>query len=125
MSDPNHEIRKFGTGATRDTDKGKLDYEGFFSPLVLKAYAEYLNKHRTLPNGDLRDSDNWQGMFGDKHFDVCMKSLLRHVMDLWLMHDGFKPRMEKGQYASVDDALGGIIFNAMAYWFKLLKDRPQ
>lgn len=123
-AEPKNELRKFGSGAIRDTEKGKLDYEGFFSPIVLKAYAEYLDKHRTLPNGEMRDSDNWQGLFGEKHTAVCMKSLLRHTMDLWLIHDGFKPRMEKGTYPTIDDALGGIIFNAMAYWFKLLKERP-
>ena len=41
-----NKIRTFETGATRDTELGKLDYEGFLSPTVLKAYAEYLNKHR-------------------------------------------------------------------------------
>jgi len=29
-------IRQFTTGATRDTSDGKLDYEGFISPLVLE-----------------------------------------------------------------------------------------
>ena len=29
-------IREFATGASRDTDAGKLDLEGFLSPLVLE-----------------------------------------------------------------------------------------
>ena len=33
-------MRTFATGATRDTEVEKLDYEGFLSPVVLKAYAE-------------------------------------------------------------------------------------
>lgn len=117
------EIRKFASGATRDTDKGKPDYEGFLSPIVLARYAEYLNKHRILPNGDLRESDNWQGLFGDKHTAVCMKSLLRHVMDAWTIHRGFKPRIDKGEPVQIEDSLCAIIFNAMAYLFKLEKDK--
>ena len=53
-------IRKFETGATRDTDEGKLDFEGFFSPIVMERFAEYMNKHRRQSDGQLRDSDNWQ-----------------------------------------------------------------
>ena len=43
--------RQFSTGATRDTDEGKYDYEGFFSPLVLERYGEYMNKHRQQSAG--------------------------------------------------------------------------
>ena len=32
-------IRKFETGATRDTDQGKYDYEGFLSPVVLDRFS--------------------------------------------------------------------------------------
>jgi len=112
-------IREFGTGATRDKEEGKYDYEGFLSPIVLKAYAEYMNRHRKQSDGNLRDSDNWQQLFGDKHYDVCMKSLLRHVMDLWLEHRGFKSRDGK------KDAACGIMFNVMAYLFKMLKDEKN
>lgn len=117
------DIRKFESGATRDTETGKLDYEAFMSPLVIQAYARYLHKHRFQSDGNIRDGDNWQKMFGDKHYDVCIKSLFRHFMDAWLIHDGFMPRIEKGEVVTIDDALAGIIFNAMAYWFKILKDR--
>lgn len=112
-------IREFETGATRDTDLNKPDYEGFLSPLVLKRFGEYMNKHRKQSDGKLRDSDNWQKGFGDKHFNVCMKSLTRHFMDLWLFHRGYRGR------ETIDDALAGILFNAMAYWFKLLEGREK
>ena len=73
-------IRVFETGATRDSDDGKLDYEGFISPLALQMFAEYMHKHRLQSDGGLRDSDNWQkGMPRNQY----MKSLVRHVMDLW------------------------------------------
>ena len=112
-------IRTFESGATRDTNKDKLDYEGFLSPLVLREFAKYMNKHRKQANDKLRDSDNWQKGFGDKHHDVCMKSMWRHFMDLWLFHRGHKGR------ETIDDALAGILFNVMAYWFKILKDREE
>lgn len=133
-------IRQFSTGANRNSDNGKLDYEGFNSPLVEKAYAEYLNRHRTLSDGTLRDSDNWQKLFGDKHFDVCMKSGLRHVVDVWLFHRGFpeetvaytevtrfenptKPfTIDERISLAQKEALCGGIFNLKAYLLKLLQD---
>ena len=40
------EMRKFETGATRNLDDGKFDFDGFLSPLTLKRFAEYMHKHR-------------------------------------------------------------------------------
>ena len=71
---PSEVIRTFNTGATRDSDEGKLDFEGFLSPLVIERYAEYLNAHRVQSDGKLRDSDNWQNGMG---LSVYMKSLWR------------------------------------------------
>ena len=110
-------IRKFNTGATRDTNEGKNDYEGFFSPLVIEAYGNYMTKHRKQADGNLRDSDNWQKGFGDNHFAVCIKSLFRHYVDLWLWHRGYKCR------ETIDDAICGILFNTIAYYHKLLNNR--
>src|SRR6267142_2513848 len=83
--------RLFPTGATRDTDKTKLDYEGFLSPRVLKRYAEYMHecRLRNIPPGqELRSSDNWQKGIPK---DAYMKSLLRHVMEIWTGHRGSLP----------------------------------
>lgn len=110
-------IRKFETGATRDTDSDKYDYEGFLSPVVLEAYGRYMHKHRFLPNGDVRASDNWQKHFGENHYSVCTKSLWRHFMDLWSEHRGLKSR------EGIEDALMGILFNTMAYADKYLKEK--
>jgi len=112
-------IRKFGTGATRNTDQNKPDYEGFLSPLVIERYGEYMNKHRYQSDKKLRDSDNWQKGFGKEHFKVCMKSLWRHFLDLWTLHRGNKGR------ETIDEAICGILFNAMAYYHQLLLDRKQ
>jgi hypothetical protein len=118
-------IRQFSSGATRDTEAGKLDFEGFMSPIVIQAYAKYLNKHRIQSDGKVRDSDNWQKLFGEKHLDVCIKSGFRHFFAWWMLHRGFDAGTDKGQPITVDDALGGLIFNAMAYWFKILKERTE
>ena len=108
------EMRTFKSGATRHVDFDKLDYEGFLSPIVLEAYAKYLQKHRVQADGKLRDSDNWQ-MGIPK--DVYVKSLWRHVMDLWKEHRGYESR------DGIDDAICGILFNAMGYYHELLKER--
>jgi len=109
-------MRTFATGATRDDDDYKLDYEGFLSPIVLECFAEYMHIHRTQPDGTMRDSDNWQ-----KGMPRCtfIKSLWRHFMDLWLIHRGFSERARD----DVKTALCGIIFNAMGYLYEVLLDR--
>jgi len=96
----------------------KLDFEGFNNPLIDECYAQYLNKHRQTANG-LRGSDNWQSLFGDKHTDVCIKSLCRHVVDVRLAHRGYKSEQP------IKDSLNAIIFNAKAYLLKLLLDEEN
>ena len=98
-------IREFASGATRDSDDGKLDYEGFISPLVWHRFAQYMHKHRVQPDGSLRDSDNWQRGIPKEEY---VKSLFRHFVDLWLLNRGFKSTT--GQ--SLEDILCAIIFNA-------------
>ncbi|MHA1883050.1 MAG: hypothetical protein ACTSUO_08400 [Candidatus Thorarchaeota archaeon] len=108
------EVRRFKTGATRDSDKHKLDYEGFLSPLVLKRFGEYMNKHRVQSDGSLRDSDNWQKGIP---LSAYMKSAWRHFMDWWLEHRGFESR------EGIEDALMGVLFNTMGYAHELLKKK--
>jgi len=114
MTKENKKIRKFRTGATRDTDVNKPDYEGFLSSIVIKRYGEYMNKHRIQADGKLRDSDNWQQGIPKNAY---MKSLWRHLMDLWLEHREFESR------EGIEDALCGIIFNSMGYLHEILKGR--
>lgn len=107
-------MRVFETGATRNTDEHKLDYEGFLSPIALERYAQYLHKHRFQADGKVRDSDNWQKGIP---FNVYMKSLWRHFMDLWKLHRGYTAD------ESLEDALCAIIFNAQGYLHENLKLR--
>lgn len=106
-------MRIFETGATRDTDTNKLDYEGFISPIVLKRYAEYMNKNRVQPDGTLRDSDNWQRGIPP---NVYMKSMWRHFMDVWMNHRNYKARED------METALCAVLFNAMGYLHEYLNE---
>lgn len=117
--------RAFETGATRDADTGKLDYEGFISPIVLRRFAEYMHSCRTrnVPQGEtLRASDNWQkGMPKDQY----AKSMIRHVMEFWLLHDGFPVKDEKGNDLNLETVLCAIMFNVNGYLFETIKAKCQ
>jgi hypothetical protein len=105
--------RTFHTGATRDSEEGKFDYEGFLNPVVLKKFAEYMQKHIRNSDGKLRNSDNWQKGIPK---DVYIKSAFRHFMDIWLEHRGYKSR------DGLTDALCGLLFNTMGYLLEVLKE---
>ncbi len=107
-------MRTFATGATRDNDAGKLDYEGFLSPLVLKRYAEYLHKHRRQADGKLRDSDNWQKGIPVKEY---LKSKWRHFVDVWMQLRGWP-----GQ-DTLEDSICGDLFNTMGMLHEIVKNR--
>jgi len=114
-----HPVRVFDTGATRDTETGKLDFEGFLSPAVLERYAEYMHRNRFLSDGSLRDSDNWQKGIPRTAY---MKSLWRHFFDAWKLHRGLAATdRSTGKAITLEDALCGVLFNAMGYLHELLK----
>lgn len=112
----NDKIRVFDTGASRGSDKGKLDYEGFLSPLVLERFAMYMDSHRTQADGSAIESDNWQlGMPKDSY----IKSHWRHFMDWWKEHRGIKTK------EGLENALCAVIFNAQGYLHELLKNKEN
>lgn len=102
-------VRRFESGATRDTDAGKLDFEGFLSPMVIERYAEYMNKHRLQSDGQLRDSDNWQRGIPTAQY---VKSLWRHFFAVWKGH-------RQGEIGQED--VCALIFNAMGILHESLK----
>ena len=110
----NAHVRRFDTGATRDLDVSKLDFEGFLSPLVLKRYAEYMHSNRTLADGTLRASDNWQAGIPK---DAYIKSGWRHFFDWWAEHRGVQT------HEGIELALCGLIFNASGYLHEHLKNK--
>lgn len=109
-------MRTFESGATRDDVDGKLQIEGYINPLALQVYCEYMQKHQTQADGKRREADNWQkGMGKDSHIDSGM----RHVMDWWLEHRGYKSR------DGLRDALCGVLFNVFGYLLEDLKEEME
>lgn len=106
-------VRTFETGANRDVDEDKLDFEGFLSPTVLKRYAEYMHKNRTLRDGSLRVSDNWQKGIPK---DVYMKSMYRHFFDVWSNHRGIQTHDDK------ETNMCALLFNVMGMLHETLKE---
>jgi hypothetical protein len=107
-------VRTFETGATRSSEAGKPDYEGYFSPLVFERFGEYMMKHQKQADGTLRPSDNWQKGIS---FTSYIKSKWRHFMDIWKEHR--KYRTKEG----LEDALCADLFNTMGYLHETLKAR--
>jgi hypothetical protein len=109
--------RVFTTGATRDADTTKLDYEGFLAPSVLRRYSEYMHecRLRNIPPGQtMRASDNWQRGIPR---DAYMKSLIRHTMEAWEQHR---------RSGAVDETvLCAVMFNVMGLLFETLKLKAQ
>lgn len=113
---PKEAMRVFDSGATRDVDNTKFDYEGFFSPLVFERFAQYLTKHRVQADGQVRASDNWQKGIP---FDVYMKSAWRHFMDWWTQHRGNRGSED------IEESICAVIFNAQGYLHERLKEKEQ
>lgn len=113
------EVRTFNTGATRSSDAGKPDYEGYLSPIVIREFGKYMTRHRHLPDGSLRASDNWQqGIPRDQY----IKSMYRHFQDLHLIHRGYAAiDHQTGQPVGLYETLSAILFNTMGYFHEQLK----
>lgn len=106
------DMRKFETGATRNVDTNKFDYEGFLSPLVLQEFGAYMHRHRQQADGSSRESDNWQKGIP---LDAYIKSGWRHFFDWWLWHRG-----NRGN-ESLKEALCALLFNVQGYLHEILK----
>jgi len=107
-------MREFNTGATRDTDVGKPDYEGFLSPLVIERFGRYMDKHRHQADGKVRDTDNWQKGIPK---DAYMKSGFRHFVDWWKEHRGISTK------DGIEEAMMALMFNVMGYAHEYLKEK--
>jgi hypothetical protein len=103
-------VRTFSTGATRDLDENKLDFEGFFSPLVMEEFAKYMHGKRKMADGSMRDSDNWQKGIP---LDAYMKSMWRHFFAVWKSH--------REATATAEEDLLGLLFNVQGYLHETLK----
>ena len=116
-------MRQFESGATRDGDDDKLDFDGFLSPSVMQRYAEYLHEHRRQADGEMRDSDNWQKGIP---LNVYMKSAWRHFFLWWKLHRA----MVRGNYVDakeLEDTIMALLFNAQGYaheWLSIDMEQP-
>jgi hypothetical protein len=121
-------MRKFETGAIRDVDTSKYDYEGFLSPLVLERFGQYMHKHRRLADGSMRDSDNWQKGIP---LSAYMKSGWRHFFDWWKIYRGLEPSHPPGQVRDftpgeeLEESLCALLFNAQGYLHETLKSKQE
>lgn len=107
-------MRTFESGATRNSDENRIDPEAYLSPSALYEYCSYMKRHALQADGKIRSGDNWQkGM----PRSVYMKSLWRHMLDLWLEHRGYESR------DGIEAALCGIIFNAFGYLLEYIEGR--
>jgi len=106
-------VRTFSTGATRDVDDGKYDYEAFISPAVLKRYAEFMHSNRYQKDGTIRDGDNWAKGIPKSAY---AKSLIRHTIEFWQGVRGMAS-------TQLEIILCAIIFNASGYLYELLQER--
>ncbi len=106
-------MRQFDTGAIRDSEEGKPDYEGYLSPTVLACFGAYMLRHQTQADGSLRNGDNWQKGIPRS---VYMKSGFRHFMEWWRIHrNGAAPEL-------LNEALCALLFNVMGYLHEHLKE---
>lgn len=104
--------RTFDSGASRDTDEGKLDFEAFLSPTVLESYANYMHDKREMPDGTMRDGDNWQKGIPK---DAYMKSMWRHFFDVWKDGRGLETKEDE------IENLNALLFNVMGLLHEKLK----
>lgn len=112
--------RVFESGANRDDDARKHDYEGYLSIAALRLYGRYMHAHG---HDGARASDNWQQGFP---VEVLVKSLLRHTFDVWEMKRLGAAVDFDGQPVTWESAVCGVIFNAMALLHEVaIKGEPR
>lgn len=141
-------MRVFEGGGLRDSSEGKLNYYGFRHPKLEQSFAEYMHEHRKMPDGSLRDANNWWKGW-DK--EISLQSMVRHMEDLQAIHAGyivFETRDEMGihkeyvygidkacdrvndfkelktdyKWITSEDCLNAIRFNTQSYLLEELKN---
>lgn len=116
-----NKLASYETGAFRNANEHKFDYEGFLSPLALERFAKYMHANRKQRDGSIRDSDNWQKGIPRAAY---MKSLWRHMVDTWKIYRGYiaiNPDTDKP--TTLEDSLCGILFNSFGLLHELEKDK--
>lgn len=124
-------VRKFDTGAFRDTDSHKLQFTRSLSPIVLIRYVEFMREHNNTADGQ-RDEGNWKKGFTRKSY---MESKFRHLIETWLIQDGLKEYLDLDpkQLDNVDDlmleelieSLCAEFFNTQGFLHVLLLEQRE
>jgi len=115
-------MRTFSTGAKRNEDKEKIDYEGSLSPRVLERYGEFKVSNRVQADGTRRNDDNWQlGI----PIESYRKSLIRHVFQAWKIWRGGVVLNEKGEKVDIEEALCAVLFNTQGMLHEILKQKDM
>src|SRR5581483_1210391 len=110
-------IRQFESGADRDLENGKLDFEGCLSPQVLEAFADYMHHKAIRNDGTKRSSDNWmKGIPRDSY----MRSMWRHFHDVWMIHRGHGE-----ERPDILEALMALLFNVQGMAYEIIKERDN
>jgi len=107
--------RTFATGATRNNDPSRVDWVRMLSFPVLRAYGDYMAKHRKQADGSLRDFDNWKKGIPRKEI---IESLFRHVLDLVSIQEGGESRSNT---ELTKETCCAIMFNVMAYMDSVIR----
>lgn len=116
---PDINFRVFDTGASRDTDKGKIDIDAVFPPELMESQAQYMLEHSTMPDGSTRSQSNWQkGMPIDTAY---IKSLSRHFNDFRKVMRGHTVIDKKtGNPWTLEKLANAIVFNSNGILFEVL-----
>lgn len=113
-------MREFGSGATRSSDDGKLQYAQILSPAVLRSYAEYMLANAKQADGSVRPGNNWKkGIPSDSYMD----SMWRHFMDVWMIEEGRAPLSNPD--VKLEEALCALLFNVMGRLDNYLLAEPE
>ncbi len=114
---PTAPMRQFPSGATRNTDEGKIDPKGFIHPLVTLSFCKYMHEHRKQADGALRASDNWTKGIPREAY---ASSLERHLLDVKLIMGGFAAHATT---SSLSEALNACMFNVQGLLLEVLLGR--
>lgn len=130
--------REFKGGANRNSANGKVRYHGFRNPICEQSFSKYMEGHRYLEDGSIRDPNNWWKGWSKK---VSMDSLSTHMTDLEALYGGLyvykeirgenefthyleeKIKNQNKNWIEVteEEALNAIRFNSMSYLLRLKK----
>ena len=109
-------FRTSSSGATRDLNDGKKQYDKFIHPLVIERFADYMQGKRAMPDGSSREGDNWWNGFPR---EWLIESMGRHYQDTLLHTKGFHEATTEDE----ETALCGLLFNVQSMLMEVLLGR--